>query len=298
MRPDGRVVPYKLKFDKKTKSAELELEGLPVKKFVFVDAKPSKLKKSPFAKKVKIEETGEMVDQNVLGLDLLEEEKWLEAQSQIVVPDSSVVQAFVINLDWLEFQQASFSFVSSGQIVWKCKNWNFTARACSDGNWVKWIDTSPNQEYTLELSAGDPGIAVSSRTTGIVAYYENNAANTNYPARYRNWTGTGWSAEGNATYFTSSNDIEWIRVACSPTERTCIAAWLDSGGIVYAEAWKNNAWQGQKIVAPNIGTTNDQSQGFDIAFEQSRGWGLVVSANNSANPYWAIWYPENNTWSG
>jgi hypothetical protein len=212
-------------------------------------------------------------------------------------PNTFFFKVYAINLDYVNFDKASFTFVSTGDSVWKCKNWSFSERKCSDNNWEKWMETTPGAEYTLELGPGDPGIAMSGRDRGLVAYYGNDSGNSFLAPAYNNWTGTAWSSKGFAGALSTGSDTEWVRVKCSPQGYYCILATLDDLGEVQAQTWANNTWGTLKKIAANIGTTNDASQGFDVVWEYTRGWGMVISANASANPWYAIWYPENQTWS-
>lgn len=79
-------------------------------------------------------------------------------------------------------------------------------------------------------------------------------------------------------------------------QTVCIFATLDDEGEVHASAY-NGSWSNIQTVAASIGT-NNVSRGFDVAFENARGWGLVITANNTDTPYYQIWYPNNATWSG
>ncbi|MEM4255240.1 MAG: LamG domain-containing protein [Candidatus Norongarragalinales archaeon] len=147
---------------------------------------------------------------------------------------------------------------------------------------------------TANSSSDFEMLLYSNSSIGIVAYYQffNNGP------KYRNWT-AGWSAEGSGTsFFGLGEDIEWTRVECNPLENACIGGFLDDTGVVHAQLWRNYTWGSDQRVVANIGTTNDNYRGFDIAFEKIRGWGLVITANNTDTPYYRIWYPENNTWSG
>ncbi len=143
-------------------------------------------------------------------------------------------------------------------------------------------------------TSGDFSLVLYSNSTiGIAAYYQSSSL----APKFRNWT-AGWSDEGSATSGASlGENLEWARIKCSPLENTCILATLIDVGKIYAQTWRNNSWGTLQTVAANIGTTNDNYSGFDVAFENSRGWGLVITANNSDTPYYRIWYPENNTWS-
>ncbi|MEM4255274.1 MAG: hypothetical protein QXR53_03005 [Candidatus Norongarragalinales archaeon] len=133
----------------------------------------------------------------------------------------------------------------------------------------------------------------------LAGYYHGASSTAPYlnPA-YRVWSSAGWGSETNATTLDAGSDIEWLVNKCDVANANCIMATLDDEGEVQAQAYTAGAWGSVVDVAPNIGTTNDQSRGFDVAFEQTRGWGLVIAGNNSARPYYRIWYPENNTWTG
>jgi len=131
----------------------------------------------------------------------------------------------------------------------------------------------------------------------MAGYYENAQVIPRYRIALTNQNFTV-SSELSATTLDSGSDIQWAVLKCDRNQTNCIFGTLDDEGEVQAQARVDGVWGSVVDIAPNIGTTNNQARGFDVAFEYSRGWGLVISANNTARPYYRIWYPENNTWTG
>ena len=146
-----------------------------------------------------------------------------------------------------------------------------------------------SQDFTLVLTNGD--------NIGIAAYYQPGSL-ANPTVEFRNWT-AGWSVQATAVSMAvDEDDPQWVRVECSPMEDACLMAALSDTGKVDAALWRNNSWSSLQNIVSSISTTNDNYRGFDVAFERIRGWGFVITENNSNTPYYRIWYPENNTWSG
>ena len=92
----------------------------------------------------------------------------------------------------------------------------------------------------------------------------------------------------------STSSIYCTRVKCSPlnythngtsTNQYCIMATLNSSGYTDAQVWNGYSWGNNVTVAANIGTTNSVARGIDIAWDNKRGWGMVITANNSGFPY-------------
>ncbi|MEM4322104.1 MAG: hypothetical protein QW308_03365, partial [Candidatus Woesearchaeota archaeon] len=68
------------------------------------------------------------------------------------------VQSYAIDPTGLNFTKANVIVVAKGTELWKCKEWNFSEQVCH-GDWVKIMDLSPGQEYTLTLTPEDPSFA-------------------------------------------------------------------------------------------------------------------------------------------
>jgi hypothetical protein len=68
------------------------------------------------------------------------------------------LRAYAINLEGLDFANATATVVAEGTELYKCAAWNFTLEVCA-GTWVKVQDLRPGQPYTLTLAPGDPGYA-------------------------------------------------------------------------------------------------------------------------------------------
>jgi len=69
------------------------------------------------------------------------------------------VEVYAINPTGLNFTSANVTATAKGTELYKCKNWNFTARNCADNNWTKIADITPGQNYTFTLTPEDPGYA-------------------------------------------------------------------------------------------------------------------------------------------
>jgi len=68
------------------------------------------------------------------------------------------VEIYAIDPTSIEFESANVTVTAKGRILYKCKDWDFTNRACQ-GNWTKLMDISPGQNYTFSLTMHDPGFA-------------------------------------------------------------------------------------------------------------------------------------------
>ena len=90
-------------------------------------------------------------------------------------------QGYAINPAAFNFASGSATITAKGTDLYKCKDWNFTGQYCG-GEWVKIMDLTPGQDYTLQLSAGDPlylEYNLTTRTTfGHVAWISCNAGVT------------------------------------------------------------------------------------------------------------------------
>ena len=82
---------------------------------------------------------------------------------------SGYVNSYAIDptgLNFTDFDSLTFTATAKGTALYKCKNWNFTAETCIDGNWTKIMDITPGQNYTVTLTAADPGYAEYNSTSG------------------------------------------------------------------------------------------------------------------------------------
>ena len=87
------------------------------------------------------------------------------------VPETTVpgaVEVYAIDISTLNFTNATVTAIAKGNVLYKCKTWNFTARECEDPcngtkceleRWKKIMDITPGKDYTFILTPEDPGFA-------------------------------------------------------------------------------------------------------------------------------------------
>jgi len=80
------------------------------------------------------------------------------------------VENFAINpLLNYPYSAINVTAAGKGKDLFKCENWNFTARACADSRWKYIRDIAPGQNYTFTLgNATDPGVAESNQTLAVI----------------------------------------------------------------------------------------------------------------------------------
>jgi len=69
------------------------------------------------------------------------------------------LSVYAIDPTALNFTSATVTVTATGSELYKCKNWNFAARSCADGNWTRVAGITPGENYTLTLTPEDPGYA-------------------------------------------------------------------------------------------------------------------------------------------
>lgn len=119
------------------------------------------------------------------------------------IVDRQWIATYAIDPSTVDFTSGSLTAIAEGEELYKCKDWIFSTRTCT-GEWVKIMDLTPGEEYTVELSPVDPGFAEAIPTTGI----------------------NPDASEGNITVMGSIPSIaetsvnEWGIVITNPTNRT------------------------------------------------------------------------------
>jgi len=76
------------------------------------------------------------------------------------------VEVYSIDPTDLNFESAKVTAVAKGNILYKCKDWNFTEQKCY-GSWIKLIDIVPGKEYSFVLTKDDPGFAEINATEAV-----------------------------------------------------------------------------------------------------------------------------------
>jgi hypothetical protein len=72
---------------------------------------------------------------------------------------SDSVETYAIDPTDITFANATVIIdAAKGNMLYKCKDWNFETRAC-DGEWSKLMDIIPGEDYTFVLTPEDPGYA-------------------------------------------------------------------------------------------------------------------------------------------
>ena len=131
--------------------------------------------------------------------------------------------------------------------------------------------------------------------TGIVVYGEGTVTTP----RARNWNGTAFSAEDNLPDLGAGVVIEWVRLESNPKRNETMLGIMDDAGNIslFIKNNTNSTWTSPLLVA-TLGTTNDAFRGYDIAYEDNSGNGIVVYENNGTNNAllnYRIW--DGSSWS-
>ncbi|MDD9953415.1 MAG: Ig-like domain-containing protein [Candidatus Woesearchaeota archaeon] len=86
-----------------------------------------------------------------IGIDDLPKES-------VEINGDPVLKAYAINLDNLNFSNATATSTAQGSQLWKCAKWNFTTQTCF-GTWELHKYLRPGEQYDILLYPGDPGYA-------------------------------------------------------------------------------------------------------------------------------------------
>ena len=80
----------------------------------------------------------------------------VEHNVDISSPSGKIASTFSIDPTNLTFSYAELTATASGSYLFKCKNWNASDQTCL-GTWNKLAVLTPGQDYTINLTAEDPG---------------------------------------------------------------------------------------------------------------------------------------------
>ncbi|MBW3015450.1 LamG domain-containing protein, partial [Candidatus Woesearchaeota archaeon] len=134
-------------------------------------------------------------------------DSWVEA---VAWNPNSSVSFDAINL--------TLNYTGTGLIAYKCNNWNYTGRNCTDDSWIVYEDVTNSSAYTLyskEYGPGDPAIGIG------------NAARVDRFIRLYNVTGLGDVARANGGNllgeYTNESQIDF-----NYTESYRIEVWLNN----------------------------------------------------------------------
>ena len=72
--------------------------------------------------------------------------------------NSEWIEVYAIDPTKLEFENATVTAVAKGNVLYKCREWDFDEQNCY-GEWTELMDIIPGEEYTFTLTQEDPGFA-------------------------------------------------------------------------------------------------------------------------------------------
>jgi len=194
---------------------------------------------------------------------------------------SGFLQMYAIDPTPLNFTHAKVTATAKGSLLYKCKDWNFTAQQCRETctldednetscsqNWTLIMRITPGQDYEINLTPEDPAFAETSEavdvaispidnTTIVMAWVD--AVETDISFKVFNTNGTNITDTIDAD---TTADLE-SRVAVAPINKTAfVLAWVDGpdDDVTFAVYDIN----GTNIVAAtdtntNVGTNTDVS---------------------------------------
>ncbi len=289
VRPDGSEVPFDFQFDANAKRARsLNINPI-IQEISLVNPAPVEVQAAePAVVGNATQEKARQEKAAIIGFDELE-----DLSSVVSPPGVFFTNVFAIDLSKAKFDFASFTFVSTGEAVWKCKNWVFNERVCKDNVWEKWIDTTPGRLYTLGLTPDDPGIALSGRNTAMMVY-ENTTPTVDIP-KYRLWTGTStaWGSGLTALSLGASSTINWVELRASPTKDEYLMVVVTNDSKIIAQVYRNGVWGNQTTLTTG---TSSIEEGVGVEYMQSSGDAVVVWNNASTRDPYIIWNGTTATW--
>jgi hypothetical protein len=146
--------------------------------------------------------------------------------------------------------------------------------------------------------------ALATDGTGMYVYDEDGANNTT--PHYRIWSGSDLSGESQLQDDeTASDDTNHTIIEAAPTRDEYLMGRLTNGGHLDVQVYSGGSWINGTNAPTNgdfttgIGTTNDIYRGFDIAYEDSTGDGVVLyesSSTGDGHLKYRTW--NGSTWSG
>jgi hypothetical protein len=84
-----------------------------------------------------------------------------------VVAGKASIQVYAIDPTALNFTDANMTVTASGSMLYKCANWNFDARNCTDGNWTFVKNIAAGQNYTIVINATDPAFSETQQPNNV-----------------------------------------------------------------------------------------------------------------------------------
>lgn len=135
-------------------------------------------------------------------------------------------------------------------------------------------------------------VAHAANNTGMVVY----GSGVLTSPKYRTWSGTNFSAQGDAAVTAAT--VQYVVVKEATTRDEKILGTGTQNGLFHFQVWNGSTWN--SVINPaNVGTSNDDKRGFDIAYEQLTGRGLIVYEKDTVSDsavYYQTW--NGSAWSG
>ncbi|MDD5483589.1 MAG: hypothetical protein PHP98_08060 [Kiritimatiellae bacterium] len=125
----------------------------------------------------------------------------------------------------------------------------------------------------------------------LVVYHEKDV----HSPRYRTWSNTNGLSTNELTALQDpmNRDAQWYRIMANPLRDEYLLAVQDEGRRISAQTWINGTWVSNTLFTGTAPA--DYARGFDIAYEQTSGRGMMVYSVGTANPQYCIW--DANRWS-
>jgi len=174
------------------------------------------------------------------------------AVERVNVRQKTVVKAFAINSEELNFSNGTVIATALGNALWKCKDWDFGNQTCF-GAWQKMMDLIPGQDYEFEISPGDPGYAETNITILNVQ---------SYPTVGGNWTvafnttgtadlsiravdGTTWT-----NYSEDGYDLKFLEVRCG--NELLAYEWINGSVFIANYSCNETGFESSKVLTPGV----------------------------------------------
>ena len=88
------------------------------------------------------------------------------------------VEVYAIDPTSINFTSAEVTVMAHGEMLYKCKNWDFDGQTCADNNWTFVMPLTPGESYTFTLTSEDPGFAENASYVPTSIYSTENATVT------------------------------------------------------------------------------------------------------------------------
>lgn len=82
---------------------------------------------------------------------------------------SGAISAYAIDPSGLNFTQGEMTMTAEGDILYKCREYNFSEQSCY-GEWVRYMDIKPGEDYTVTLTPDDPAFAEGLEILNVQSY--------------------------------------------------------------------------------------------------------------------------------